>query len=145
MGVQTGLTASEIRNGQLPNNFYGAPVNNVPYSLTPNGLVANVSNAEVYSAKTAGLAVGASITIFAGSPLGFCLNYVRFRLSASTEIQILNGATALYDDKPNASEGVWISWLPQGLLSLELGNPITFKNVAGAVTDVYLNAYWCRF
>lgn len=145
MGIQTGLAPTEIRNGRNTRSFNGAPVNAVLYFLSENHQYIAVPNEERYSALTAGLAVGASITIFAGAGFGFQLNKVVFRLSASTEVQLLNGATVLYDDKPVANEKVDLDWEPQGLIIPNDGTALTFKNVLGAVTDVYMNAYWCRY
>lgn len=145
MGIQVGLTASEIRNGKLSNNYYGAPVNNVQYSLSPNFLYAQVANEEHYAAKTAGLAVGSSITIFAGAPLGFLLNMLLVRVSATTEIQLINGATVLLDDLAVTNVLCPYDFKPQGLVMPEVGNPLTLKNVAGAAADFYVSAYWCRF
>jgi hypothetical protein len=145
MGAQSGLVPSEIRNARLNRSYYGAPVNAVLYFVSENHQYVAVPNEEHYSDKTANLAIGSSITIFTGAGLGFQLNLLFIRVAASTQVQLLLGAVVLMYDLLITNNLNTYNFMPQGLIMPTDGDALTLKNVAGAATDFYVNAYWCRY
>lgn len=145
MPIQTGLIAGDIRSGRKALSFAGAPVNAIPISYGKNFEYSQIPNEYVYSAKTVGLAAGASVVVHPGSATGFMLNMFSLMLSGTTEIQLLNGATVMLFFFAQVATLYTLSFMPQGLPGPNDGQQWTVKNQGAAACDFYINFYGCAF